>query len=360
MLFYIKYKLSRFIRLSLIGKSKLYFQIRFLAHKRQINNTISRFCGTNISQERRLHLRKMMRNAYIKYRWEFDEFFLFKFETIDEKKKRSFVPEYDKNLFAELINNKKYADIFLDKWNTYKHFSKYFGRDVYNVRGISSIKTQEFENFINKHHSFIMKPVFGTRGSGIQIISVKDFNEAELKLQNILNGGTTAIILEEVVQQDERLAAFHEKSCNTIRIVTLRFDDRVEILQSFLRLGQGNSVVDNAGAGGIMANIDIETGKIYAACDERGKTYTEHPESKLPILGYTLPKWEEAKEVAKNLALVLPEVRYVGWDLALSEKGWVMIEGNDKGQFVFQYPAQEGFRDKMNSILRELGKKEIK
>lgn len=301
-----------------------------------------------------------MRNAFIKYRWEFDEFFLFHFEDIDEKKKHSFVPEYDKNLFAELINNKKYADIFLDKWNTYKHFSKYFGRDVYNIRGINSIKAQEFESFINRHHTFIMKPVFGTRGLGIQILSVKDIDDARFKLQNILNSGTTALILEDLIHQDKRLAAFHEKSCNTIRIVTLRFDNRVEILQSFLRLGQGDSVVDNAGAGGIMANINIKTGKIYAVCDEKGKTYTEHPESKLPILGYTLPKWEEAKEIARNLALILPEVRYVGWDLALSENGWVMIEGNDKGQFVFQYPAQEGFRDKMNSILRELGKKEIK
>ena len=47
--------------------------------------------------------------------------------------------------------------------------------------------------------------------------------------------------------------------------------------------------------------------------------------------------------------------------MALSkDNGWVMVEGNDKGQWGGQYVRQEGFRDQMNAILRELGKKEIK
>lgn len=359
MIFFIKYNILRLIRSSVFGKSKLYFLIRYLIRRNKVDEIINRFCGTSISQERRMFLRKMMRKAFIKYHWELDEFFLFHFETINEEQRRSFVPEYEKNMFAELINNKKVSDIFLDKWTTYKYFSKYLGRDVYNIRGEESLMTLDFEKFINKHRTFIMKPVFGTRGFGIKVIKVKDVNDAKSKLKEIIDGGTSAIVLEELICQDARLAAFHENSCNTIRIITLRFDNRIEILHSFLRLGQGDSVVDNAGAGGIMANIDIKTGKVYAACDELGKSYMEHPESKLPIVGYVLPQWEEAVCVAKKLAMVLPDVRYVGWDLALSKNGWVMIEGNDKGQFVFQYPAQEGFRDEMNSILRELGKKEI-
>lgn len=360
MMFFFKHSILRLIRMSFLGRSKFYFQIRYLVRRKKVDEIINRFCGTDISQERRMHLREMMREAFINYRWEFDEFFLFHFETIDEKKRKSFVPEYDKNTFAESINNEKFANIFLDKWTTYKYFYKYFRRDVYNIRGEKSLDNKDFVTFIQKHPSFIMKPVFGTRGAGIKVIKVNGIEDAKSKLKKIINDGTSAIVLEELIQQDSRLAAFHKESCNTIRIITLRFDDRVEILHSFLRLGRGSSVVDNAGAGGIMANIDIKTGKVYAACDEMGKTYIEHPESKLPIIGYVLPQWEEAMRVARDLAMVLPEVRYVGWDLALSINGWVMIEGNDEGQFVFQYPAQEGFRDRMNSILRELGKKEIK
>lgn len=46
--------------------------------------------------------------------------------------------------------------------------------------------------------------------------------------------------------------------------------------------------------------------------------------------------------------------------MSLFEHNWLMIEGIYKGQFIFQYPVQEGFRDEMNYILRELSQKEIK
>lgn len=353
------YNIKRIIRTSFIGRSKVYLFLRWLSYRKGQDAIIYKFLGKSISDERKRQVKKMMKRAFINYRWEFDEFFLFNFEKIDEKKKKSFVPEYDKNIFTDLINSRKEADVFLDKWTTYEYFKKYFRRDVYNIRSLEDLFKEEFHAFINAHPKFMMKPVYGTRGAGIKVIEVINVQDAVKQLSALYNSGIKDIIIEELIQQDSVLSAFHESSCNTIRIVTLRYDDRVDVIHSFWRVGQGDSVVDNAGAGGIMGNIDIKTGTIYAACDESGKSYTRHPESKLPIVGFTLPRWQEAINTAKQLAQILPNVRYVGWDLALCDKGWVMIEGNDKGQFVFQYPAQEGCREEMNTILRELKKKEI-
>ncbi len=44
------------------------------------------------------------------------------------------------------------------------------------------------------------------------------------------------------------------------------------------------------------------------------------------------------------------------WDLT---QGCVLIEGNDKGRWSFQIPKQKGFRDEMNAILKEMGKKPL-
>jgi len=64
---------------------------------------------------------------------------------------------------------------------------------------------------------------------------------------------------------------------------------------------------------------------------------------------------DEAVKMIKELALIVPEVRYVGWDIALTDKGWVLIEGNDKGMFVgIQKTTQKGFRPVINRILNEL------
>ena len=51
--------------------------------------------------------------------------------------------------------------------------------------------------------------------------------------------------------------------------------------------------------------------------------------------------------------------KYAGWDLALTEKGWVMVEGNARGQFVWQIPMQKGFMKEANQILKRLKMKEM-
>ena len=48
--------------------------------------------------------------------------------------------------------------------------------------------------------------------------------------------------------------------------------------------------------------------------------------------------------MAIELARQIPSNRYAGWDLALTKNGWLMIEGNARGQFVgWQIPMQKGF-----------------
>lgn len=149
---------------------------------------------------------------------------------------------------------------------------------------------------------------------------------------------------------------FHPESVNTVRITTILYKDRVEIIHPFFRTGRGNSVVDNGGSGGIINAVDVETGIIIGSADEMGIHYETHPESDLPLLGFKMPRWEEAKKLAVELAHVMPDNHYCGWDLALTDNGWVLQEANDRGEFVgFQLPTTKGFRKELLQILNELG-----
>lgn len=156
------------------------------------------------------------------------------------------------------------------------------------------------------------------------------------------------------------MAQFHPSSLNTIRVATVKFDDGVEVIEAFFRTGRGGNIVDNAGAGGVFGTIDIETGIIDAVGDEYGNLYEVHPDSGLPIKGFAIPRWEEAKAMAIELADIVKGNRYSGWDLALTENGWIMIEGNARGQFVWQMPRQKGWLSEANAILRRLGLSEMK
>lgn len=98
-------------------------------------------------------------------------------------------------------------------------------------------------------------------------------------------------------------------------------------------MGRGTSFVDNAGSGGIGCNVDSKTAVIVCAGDEMGNDYIYHLDTKVKLIGYKIPKWEEAVSTAIELARQVPDVHYVGWDLALTNNGWVLIEGNEDGQF---------------------------
>lgn len=353
------YNLKRILRTSVFGRSKFYLAIRYYFYRNKMDKVINQYRGDLPKLERDI-LKKKMRRAMIDYRWDFDEFFIFHYEDYDDAKRRSFVPEFDKNVFADMVNDKTQADVFLDKWSTYEHFKEFFGRDVLNIRHLSDLESDIFSQFVTKHPSFIMKPVFGTRGAGIEVFNTKSSDEAKEILKRLYNTGTTAMILEELIVQDDRLATLHKESANTLRVITIKYDDRVEVIRSYLRIGKGKSVIDNASAGGVFGVINVATGKIYAACDRFGNVFEKHPDSNVNLIGFEIPYWEDVKELVKKAAEILPKVRYVGWDVAVTKTGCVLIEGNDKGRWSFQIPKQEGFRDEMNAILKRLGKHELK
>ena len=159
-------------------------------------------------------------------------------------------------------------------------------------------------------------------------------------------------IMEEVIKQNPEMARFHPESVNTVRIPTIRTGDRVRVVIPFMRTGRGSSIVDNAGAGGIICALDVEEGSIIAAADEHGNRYDKHPDTGEMLIGFKVPRWDEAKQMAVELAAVVPDNRYAGWDLALTENGWVLVEANARGQFVTQIATKKGFRKELESILK--------
>jgi hypothetical protein len=67
--------------------------------------------------------------------------------------------------------------------------------------------------------------------------------------------------------------------------------------------------------------------------------------------GYQIPKWNEAINTAKALANILPNHKYIGWDLALTDNGWIMIEGN-WGTFDYvQMATQKGYRAEFTRLM---------
>ena len=102
--------------------------------------------------------------------------------------------------------------------------------------------------------------------------------------------------------------------------------------------------MDNVDAGGMAARVNLDTGVIdTVAADKQGHEYARHPLTDAAITGFRLPYFEEAKAMCLEAMRVIPQVRFVAWDVAITPQGPTLIEGNSfpshaVPQFAAHYP----------------------
>ena len=82
--------------------------------------------------------------------------------------------------------------------------------------------------------------------------------------------------------------------------------------------------------------------------------YKTHPISGKILLGFQIPFWYESLELAKKAALLYPQNRSVGWDIAIKNNGPILIEGNHNwGARLWQMPVKQGLKHLLEPYLHE-------
>ena len=163
-------------------------------------------------------------------------------------------------------------------------------------------------------------------------------------------------VLEQVLAQHPQIAALHPSSVNTLRILTDVVGEDVLIAYITLKIGTGGGCCDNAGRGGIMCRVDPDGRIVSVATDDYFNVYDEHPDTHIRFVGYQLPMIPEAIALAKRAAREIPQMRHVGWDVAITPDGPAIIEGNeypgtDLCQLAPHYPEKTGLWPYYKKIL---------
>lgn len=311
------------------------------------------------SKEYKEQYRKLIVYRYIYY-LRASEFYLYDLKDVAFSKFDTFMTRQLTNRYYNVINNQNYRKVLNYKNLSYEIFKDYYKRDLVCIKDKNDYSV--FEEFIKNKKSCILKPFDGHSGENIEIINVDDFNSIDELFDYTLK--KTPYVLEELIKQDLGLGIFHEQSVNTVRVVTFQFKDNISILWAFLRTGQGESKVDNMGSSGYGALIDEDNGKVVSnGFDWKGDEVKIHPDSKIKFKGFQIPKWKELLELVKDLSSTLPEMHCVGWDLALTSDGWVLVEGNARPQCVtIQMFTKRGYKDyyeKMYTLVKDLNDKQM-
>ena len=262
----------------------------------------------------------------IVYRIEAKEFFFFSFYNKSHFARRQYVGTRERDKLLRPKNSDEARAILRSKYRTYEYFKEFFKREIVKISLPKDVSL--LNRFREEHNSFIIKPISSTQGKGVIVV------DAETPSSSLSSLPSGEYVVEEFIKQDKTMASFHPYSVNTIRFVTYYNEGKLNKLFALIRMGVNGNCVDNTCAGGISAAIDLEHGVIISeAASQNGNRYFFHPDTGTQIIGAQIPQWESLIDLVERLAIKNPSMRVVGWDLALSEKGWCLVEGNSLPSF---------------------------
>ena len=250
---------------------------------------------------------------------DYDEF---EFNLLNRKQRKTYLTRGKNNEIIKQFNDKTQFHIFENKDEMYEKYNKFLKRKwmILNEQNF-----QEFLKFFQENKVIIVKPLDGEGGKGIEKFEYKNEEDAKTIYNSLLY--KKQLLVEECIKQHPEMNKLYSKSVNTLRMFTFYKDGQSYFLQAILKSGNGG-VVDNFSSGGMYTYVD-ENGVVFAeAIDQQDNIFYEHPISKVKIVGFKVPKFKEAVEMVKEAAKVVPEIGYIGWDVAISENGPVIVEGN--------------------------------
>ena len=282
-----------------------------------------------------------------------EDYFQYEFYKKNNRGRREFITRGRSKEIHAVCNDPIKKKIFVDKDVFAEVFKEYTGRKILNM---NMATFEEFSQFCATHERVFQKPRGGTFGHGVGIINMSDIKDIKALYTEFRS---LDVILEEVIVQHPSLAAFNPTSLNSMRVVTiLGADGEPEVMPgAVLRIGRKGKLADNFHHNGIASQIDIFTGMVSSTgIDKAGRRYLLHPDAGLPIVGFQIPMWDEICKTVLAAAKVVPQVRFVGWDVAVTQDNRViLIEGNDRadpdvGQMSDGIGKWRAYEKKVNEI----------
>jgi hypothetical protein len=197
---------------------------------------------------------------------------------------------------------------------------------------------------------FFAKPIISYGGMGAIKIPREVFFKSQWEnvasLFHYVNSG--CFIIQENVIQHPEMSRLNASSVNTIRVATFNsLRSSPELIAAFLRIGRSGSIVDNIMSGGLFIGIELDSGKLdgnaFTELEYGGRVYSKHPDSGIEFKGFTIPNFSDVKEMACQAANCISS-KLIGWDIAVTTNGPILIEGNHWLHLGIQDIAYGGLR----------------
>lgn len=136
----------------------------------EIQNVLEVLAPTEQSDDASIHEITDIVFCNLAYGFRPDEYFFFRLRDLSPDQRREFISYRDGYDYCYALNDFNDKHIFTDRYEAAKKFHQYFGRDVTKVEGQKD--REEFDKFVLKHRTFMLKPAGQSRGQGIEVLRV--------------------------------------------------------------------------------------------------------------------------------------------------------------------------------------------
>ncbi len=252
------------------------------------------------------------------------------------------------NSYQVWINDKTTTRYVMEPYKQY--LAKYY-YDIIKMNGKTCIKALQdipegfganFEDMfklLRQEKLLALKPSSGTHGDGFYRMEYADgkylINGNEMTEDEIVEmicGFKSIYIITEYLFMHKELKKIYPNSVNTIRVAVVNQSAYApKIMQTYMRIGSSKSgFTDNVGYGGICAKIDIESGRYYCPQQIRDHKFIPcpvHPDTGVEIEGI-VPNWDYMCKGVVDICKFMPELEYLGFDIAITDDGFKIIEIN--------------------------------
>lgn len=185
--------------------------------------------------------------------------------------------------------------------------------------------------------TLFVKPRYGIKGKNAFKLHIADeslyLNDREISAAEFQCRVQSQCLVQRYINQNAAFSELYPGSLNTLRIVTFRNAIGISAPLVYLRLGANGSTTDNDNGSRVVVNVDLESRTLcssgYMMNGDDIRSTLEHPTSRTRFGGFAVPFLEESIELARAAHAWTPLLTSIGWDIALTADGPLLLEGND-------------------------------
>lgn len=286
-----------------------------------------------------------------RYNISIKDYFCFRFFDLEHSERLNWAGSGFMYEYQLIMNPKENRSLLADKIEFLNHYDRFINRKHLSILSpevnLASIK----DICAGEQTKLVLKNSKGQIGAEVEVIDCSEYSPESL-FRHIRKKKYN--LIEEYIEQHPSLMALSPSGLNTVRVLTQLDKGVVHFLGARLRISV-NSNVDNMAAGNLAAPVNLETGVIEGPAVYSNITREDqefHPVTGVKITGFKIPFWNRVIDLCRKAALHRPENRSVGWDIAITEKGPELVEGNHNWcRLLWQMPVKKGLKYELEKYL---------